>query len=151
MPSTVNKLESSLEAYPEKHQKRLFADTVDKFPRGTDPDWVEILTKIKLWLKKGIDAPTAMQSADGWHKKFDAVNDNAIFVVEGQGGSIHIDRVIRLANLPKNKKPRGVDLDDPQWKAKVTAPKPPAKPDPAAKPQTPPSDPATALMGPDEN
>lgn len=152
MTSTFNKLESKLTAYPEKLQKRLYEDVMFKFSRGTEPDWEEVLRRIKTWLAKGVDAPTAVQSADGWHKKFDAINANAVFVVEGEGGSILVSRVTRLANLPKNAKPRGVDLDDPQWKTKLTAPKPPTKPQPqpATKPQPEP-DPATALMGPDEN
>jgi len=103
-----------------KLQRQLLGDLIDNFLPGTTPSGGEVLDQMKRWLIKGVDVPTAMQSGDGWHKQFKD------FAVEGDGGSIHIQRIIRLHGLKQKRK--GVDLDDPTWKTHLTKSVPPTKP-----------------------
>lgn len=114
MKSSVNKLESKFLAYPENIQRRLLSELITNFLPGTSPSGHEVLEQIARWLKKGIDAPTARQSGDGWHKQFEK------FVVEGEGGSIYIQRITRLHGMKRQ--PRGVDLDDHSWKSVLNKP-----------------------------
>jgi hypothetical protein len=61
-----------------------------------------VLEEIESWLSSGVQAPTARESADGWHKKFTQ------FGVEGDGGSVCIARLISMQGLHNW---RGIDLD----------------------------------------
>lgn len=98
-----NKLLASLYQYPEKDQRR-FMGAFESLSFSI-ADKAAALIEIEEWLNVGVLAPTAIESADGWHKKF------FLFGVEGDGGEVCIRRVVSMEGLHKWK---GLDLDT--WK-----------------------------------
>lgn len=117
MTSATLQLEAKLRAYPERLQRRLLQQALDNFPRGASPDLMVVFAAIQQWLARGVPAPTAVQSADGWHKIFAADDGPGAFIVEGAAGSRVISHLARLNRLPRP--PRGVNLD--LWRPKAGA------------------------------
>jgi hypothetical protein len=97
-----NKLLSSLFQYPSKSKKH-FMISFENLSFTLD-DKKEVLEEIESWLSSGVHAPTARESADGWHKK------SSHFGVQGDGGSVCISRLITVQGIHNW---RGIDLD--QW------------------------------------
>jgi hypothetical protein len=106
------RLLTSLYQYPEKAQRRLMASLEEL--NFSLQEKADLLRDIESWLSRGVNAPTALESATGWHKNFNS------FWVEGDEGSDCINRLLASSDRKK----RGVDLDS--WK-------PPAAKKPSSK------------------
>ena len=98
-----NRLLTSLYQYSEKDQRRFMRAFEDLSLSLHEK--AAFLQQTEAWLRKGVNAPTAMESASGWHKQIAEV------VVEGDAGGVCIARMCPALSRRARK---GVDLD--VWK-----------------------------------